>query len=168
MFIVSKCLAGVPCRYDGEDNLVPEIKALVERGEAVAVCPEVLGGLPTPRTPSERLPDGRVLDKRGEDVTAQFTRGAERAMSICREYGCTGAILKARSPSRGKGVIYDGCFTGTRVPGSGVFAQMLLDMGIPVMTEEEYLVRTCGESEAVASGRFSVKKKSEPPEGGEA
>ena len=89
-------------------------------------------------------------------------------MSICREYGCTGAILKARSPSRGKGVIYDGCFTGTRVPGSGVFAQMLLDMGIPVMTEEEYLVRTCGESEAVASGRFSVKKKSEPPEGGTA
>ena len=168
MFIVSKCLAGAPCRYDGEDNLVPEIKALVERGEAVAVCPEVLGGLPTPRTPSERLPDGRVLDKRGEDVTAQFTRGAERAMAICREYGCTCAILKARSPSCGKGVIYDGCFTGTRVPGSGVFAQMLLDTGIPVMTEEEYLARTCGESEAVACGKFSAKKESESPEGGTA
>ena len=91
-----------------------------------------------PRTPSERLPDGRVLDKRGEDVTAQFTRGAERAMSICREYGCTGAILKARSPSCGKGVIYDGSFTGTRVAGNGVFAQMLLDAGVPVVTEEEY------------------------------
>ena len=168
MFIVSKCLAGAPCRYDGKDNLVAEIKALVERGEAVAVCPEVLGGLPTPRTPSELQPDGRVLDKRGEDVTAQFTRGAERAMAICREYGCTCAILKARSPSCGKGVIYDGCFTGTRVPGSGVFAQMLLDTGISVMTEEEYLVRACRENEAVASGRFSVKKESEPPEGGEA
>ena len=139
MLIVSKCLAGVPCRYDGKDNLVPEIKALVERGEAVAVCPEVLGGLPTPRTPSELQPDGRVLNKQGEDVTAQFVSGAERALEICREHGCAGAILKARSPSCGKSVVYDGSFTGTRVAGNGVFAQMLLDAGIPVMTEEEYL-----------------------------
>lgn len=139
MFIVSKCLAGVPCRYDGKDNLVPEVKALVERGEAVAVCPEVLGGLPTPRTPSELQPDGRVLNKQGEDVTAQFVSGAERALEICREHGCAGAILKARSPSCGKGVIYDGSFAGKRVPGNGVFAQMLLDAGIPVMTEEEHL-----------------------------
>ena len=139
MFIVSKCLAGVPCRYDGKDNLVPEIKALVERGEAVAVCPEVLGGLPTPRTPSEIQPDGRILNKHGEDVTAQFTYGAERALEICREHGCAGAILKARSPSCGKGVVYDGSFTGTRIPGNGVFAQMLLDAGVSVMTEEEYL-----------------------------
>ena len=139
LLIVSKCLAGIPCRYDGKDNLVPEIKALVERGEAVAVCPEVLGGLPTPRTPSELQPDGRVLNKQGEDVTAQFVSGAERALEICREQGCAGAILKARSPSCGKGVIYDGSFAGKRVPGNGVFAQMLLDAGIPVMTEEEYL-----------------------------
>ena len=139
MLIVSKCLAGVPCRYDGKDNLVPEIKALVERGEAVAVCPEVLGGLPTPRTPSELQPDGRILNKQGKDETAQLVSGAERALTICREHGCTGAILKARSPSCGKGVIYDGSFAGKRVPGNGVFAQMLLDAGIPVMTEEEYL-----------------------------
>jgi len=139
MLIVSKCLAGVPCRYDGKDNLVPEIKALVERGEAVAACPEVLGGLPTPRTPSELQPDGRVLNKQGEDVTAQFVSGAERALEICREHGCAGAILKARSPSCGKGVIYDGSFAEKRVPGNGVFAQMLLDAGIPVMTEEEHL-----------------------------
>ena len=137
LLIVSKCLAGIPCRYDGKDSLVPEIKALVERGEAVAVCPEVLGGLPTPRTPSELQPDGRVLNKQGEDVTAQFVSGAERALEICREHGCAGAILKARSPSCGKGVIYDGSFAGKRVPGNGVFAQMLLDAGIPVMTEEE-------------------------------
>ena len=139
MLIVSKCLAGVPCRYDAKDNLVPEIKALVERGEAVAVCPEVLGGLPTPRAPSEIQPDGRILNKHGEDVTAQFTCGAERALAVCRAPGCVGAILKARSPSCGKGVIYDGSFAGKRVPGNGVFAQMLLDAGIPVMTEEEYL-----------------------------
>ena len=149
MLIVSKCLAGVPCRYDGKDNLVPEIKAIVERGEAVAVCPEVLGGLPTPRVPSEIQPDGRVLSKQGEDVTAQFVSGAARAMTLCRAHGCTGAILKARSPSCGKGVVYDGSFTGKRVPGSGVFVKMLLDAGIPVMTEEEYLVTACGKNETV-------------------
>ena len=99
MIVVSKCLAGEPCRYDGGDNLVPEVRALVERGEAIAVCPEVLGGLPTPRTPSEIQTDGRVRSKQGEDVTEAFLRGAERAMEICRENGCTAAILKARSPS---------------------------------------------------------------------
>ncbi len=138
MYLVSKCLAGFPCRYDGKDNLVQEIRALVEAGKAVAVCPEVLGGLPTPRTPSEKQPDGRIVSKKGEDVTEAFVRGAERAAAICRECGCTGAILKARSPSCGKGVIYDGSFTGKRVAGSGVFAQMLLDAGISVMTEEEF------------------------------
>lgn len=138
MYLVSKCLAGFPCRYDGKDNLVQEIRALVEAGKAVAVCPEVLGGLPTPRTPCEIQPDRRVLSKRGEDVTEAFVRGAGRAMTICREHGCTGAILKARSPSCGRGLIYDGSFTGTRVAGNGVFAQMLLDAGIPVMTEDDY------------------------------
>ncbi|MBO4915979.1 MAG: DUF523 domain-containing protein [Oscillospiraceae bacterium] len=138
MLVVSKCLAGAACRYDGKDNLVPEIRALVEAGEAVAVCPEVLGGLPTPRTPSELQPGGRIVNRQGEDVTEQFVSGAERAMAICREHGCTGAVLKARSPSCGKGEIYDGSFTGTRVPGNGVFAQMLLNADVPVMTEEEF------------------------------
>jgi len=137
MLVVSACLAGEPCRYDGRDNLVPEIKALVERGEAVAVCPETLGGLPTPRVPCEIQPDGRVVTRLGEDVTAQFAAGAERALALCRAHGCTGAVLKARSPSCGRGVIYDGSFTGARVPGSGVFAQLLLDAGVPVTTEEE-------------------------------
>ena len=138
MLIVSKCLAGAPCRYDGGDNLVPEIGALVESGQAVAVCPEVLGGLPTPRVPSERRFDGRVVSRTGEDVTEAFKSGAQRAMAICRAHGCCGAILKARSPSCGKGVIYDGSFTSTRVAGNGVFAQLLLDAGIPVLTEEEW------------------------------
>ena len=138
MLIVSECLAGGPCRMDGKAKTLPEIKALVDAGEAVAVCPEVLGGLPTPRAPSEIQPDGRVVNKLGEDVTAEFVRGAERAMAVCRERGCAGAVLKARSPSCGKGVIYDGSFTGTRVAGNGVFAQMLLDAGVPVLTGEEY------------------------------
>ena len=154
MLIVSKCLAGEPCRYDGKDNIVPEIRVLVECGEAVAVCPEVLGGFPTPRTPSEKQPDGRILSKHGEDVTEAFVRGAERAMAICRKRGCTGAILKARSPSCGKGVIYDGSFTGKRIAGNGVFAQMLLDAGVPVMTEEEYLKKeNAKERGAIRPGR---------------
>lgn len=136
--LVSKCLAGVPCRYDGGDNLVPELRDLVESGRAVAVCPEVLGGLPTPRTPSERLGDGRVISRSGEDVTDAFMLGAQRAMAICRAYGCGGAVLKARSPSCGRDMIYDGSFTSTRVAGNGVFAQLLLDAGIPVLTEEEW------------------------------
>ena len=141
MFVISMCLAGIPCRYDGEEKLVPEIKALLERNEAIAVCPEVLGGLPTPRIPSEIQPDGRVLNQQGDDVTAQFVRGAEQALMICRTHGCTGAILKARSPSCGKDCIYVGSFTGTLAPGNGVFAKKLLDAGIPVMTEEEYLTK---------------------------
>ena len=138
MLIVSMCLAGISCRYDGKDNLVPKIKALLERNEAIAVCPEVLGGLPTPRIPSEIQPDGRVLNQQGDDVTEHFAKGAEQAMTICRTHGCTGAILKARSLSCGKDCVYDGSFTGTLVRGNGIFAQMLVDAGISVMTEEEY------------------------------
>ena len=139
MYLISACLAGVACRMDGKSKPVPEIIALAEAGEAVLVCPEVLGGLPTPRSPSERQPDGRVRNKLGQDVTEAFALGARRALELCRANGCACAILKARSPSCGKGEIYDGTFTGTRVPGNGVCAQLLLEAGIPVLTEEEYL-----------------------------
>lgn len=137
MILVSACLAGVNCRMDGGNKLVPEIKALVEEGKAIPVCPEVLGGLPTPREPSEQR-NGRVYSRSGKEVTAEFVRGAEEALRICRESRCTCAILKARSPSCGCGLIHNGAFDGGLVPGNGVFAQMLLDAGIPVMTEAEY------------------------------
>ena len=139
MLLISACLAGIPCRYDGGANTVPALAVLVARGEAVPVCPEVLGCLPIPRIPSERQPDGRVVNAAGEDVTEAFHRGAEKAMALCRAHGCTRAVLKARSPSCGKGVIYDGTFTHTRVPGSGVFAALLEAEGIQVLTEEEYI-----------------------------
>ena len=139
MYLVSACLAGVPCRMDGQSKPVPAIRSFVERGEAVLVCPEVLGGLPTPRAPSERQPDGRVVNCEGRDVTAEFRLGAEKALALCLERGCSCAILKARSPSCGKGEIYDGSFTKTRVPGNGVCAELLLAHGIPVLTEEEFL-----------------------------
>jgi Uncharacterized conserved protein len=147
MLLLSACLAGEPCRYDGRDNAVPALAELVRRGEAVPVCPEVLGGLPTPRVPSGRLPDGRVVNQRGEDVTGQFRLGAQRALAICRAHNCDCAVLKARSPSCGKGCIYDGSFTHTRVAGDGVFAALLREAGIPVLTEEEYLMKRTAEEE---------------------
>ena len=137
MIAVSQCLTGDCCRMDGQSKLIPEIRALVEAGEAVPVCPEVLGGLPTPRRPSE-LRDGRAINDAGEDVTNAFVRGAEIALDICRRNGCTAAILKSRSPSCGCGSIHNGLFDGGLVPGNGIFAQMLLDAGIPVVTEEDF------------------------------
>ena len=138
--LISKCLAGFNCRYDGGNNLVPEIKELADAGLAVTACPEQLGGLPTPRIPSERVGDN-VLNREGADVTAEFTAGAEAALRIALEHGCRTAILKSRSPSCGKGCIYNGQFTGELVPGNGVTTDLLLRHGIEVLTEEEYLAR---------------------------
>ncbi len=135
--MVSACLAGQKCRYDGRSNLRPEIASLVEAGQAVPVCPEVLGGLPTPRTPSERR-EGRVVFATGEDVTEAFASGAEAALYIAEEYGCSAAILKARSPSCGCGRIYDGTFTRTLVDGDGVFAELLRKKGFQLFTEETF------------------------------
>ena len=138
--LVSGCLAGFNCRYDGGNNLVPEIRQLLEDGLAVTACPEQLGGLPTPRIPSERV-GNRVVNREGTDVTAEFKAGAEAALRIALENGCRAAILKSRSPSCGKGCIYNGQFTGELVPGNGVTTDLLLHHGIEVLTEEEYLTR---------------------------
>ena len=125
---------------DGTSKAVPAVQALLKQGKAVAVCPEVLGGLPTPRDPSE-IRDGRVFSSHGVDVTAAFLRGAEETLRICREHGCTHAILKSKSPSCGCGLIHNGQFDGGLVPGNGICAQLLLDAGIQVMTEQEYLAQ---------------------------
>ena len=136
--LVSACLAGEHCRWDGGTNLVPEVKALVDSGKAVVVCPEELGGLPTPRSPSECTGD-RVVSSEGKDVTAEFRYGAEQALWICKQKGCKLAVLKSKSPSCGKGVIHNGLFDGGLVPGNGVTAQLLMENGIAVMTEQEWL-----------------------------
>ena len=135
--MVSACLAGLHCRYDGRSNHKPEVAELVASGLAVPVCPEELGGLPTPRDPSERIGD-RVMSCEGRDVTAEFAAGAEAALYIAEEYGCSAAILKARSPSCGCGRIYDGTFSRTLVPGNGLFADLLLKKGFEVFTEETW------------------------------
>ena len=138
--LVSGCLAGFNCRYDGGNNLVPEIKQLFDSGLAVTACPEQFGGLPTPRIPSERM-GSKVMSREGADVTAEFKAGAEAALRIALENGCRSAIVKSRRPSCGNGCIYNGQFTGELVPGNGVTADLLLHHGIEVLTEEEYLTR---------------------------
>lgn len=136
MFVVSACLAGRNCRYDGKSNEVEEVKKLVDEGEGIMVCPEQMGGLPTPRIPSE-IKDGRVINKEGLDVTKEFKNGAKIAFDIAKKNNCTKAILKSRSPSCGFGCVYDGTFTGTRIQGDGIFARMLVEAGIEVLTEED-------------------------------
>ena len=133
MIIVSACLAGYRCRYDGEIKPDPDVVALVKSGRAVPVCPEMSGGLPCPRVPSERTADGkRVIAKDGKDVTGAFQIGAEETLRIARLYGCERAVLKAKSPSCGCGLIYDGTFSGTLRTGNGVTADLLMRNGITV------------------------------------
>jgi len=134
--IVSACLAGMFCRYNGEVDGDPRVEEMVRRGLAVPYCPEVMGGLPTPRPPCE-IRDGRVFGDDGVDRTVEYERGAAEGLRLARMYGSTAAVLTARSPSCGSGTIYDGTFTSTRIPGDGVFAKLLKENGFTVRTEEE-------------------------------
>ncbi len=136
MIIVSACLAGLRCRYDGGSKPCPAVMRLVAEGKAIPVCPEQLGGLPTPRVSAE-MRGGKLINREGVDVSAEFARGAEEALTLAKLAGATTAILKARSPSCGSGQIYDGTFTGTLVSGDGVLAALCKANGIEVKTEEE-------------------------------
>jgi uncharacterized protein YbbK (DUF523 family) len=136
--LVSACLLGEACKYNGGDNRLPDetLAALEVRYRLVAVCPERDGGLPTPRLPSERRGSG-VFNRAGEDVTAQFRRGAELALETAKAEGCRIALLKECSPSCGAGRIYDGSFTGTLIPGNGLTAELLQKSGLAVLGETE-------------------------------
>ena len=134
--LISACLLGTCCRYDGASKMHPLIAALAERHTLVPVCPEQLGGLPTPRPPAERR-DDRVVTATGTDVTEQYRRGAEETLKLCKLLGCQAAVLKERSPSCGRGQVYDGTFTGTLTAGDGVTAALLAAHGIPVYGESQ-------------------------------
>ncbi|WP_319469223.1 DUF523 domain-containing protein [uncultured Pseudodesulfovibrio sp.] len=134
--IVSACLAGIRCRYDGNNNTSEAVLDLVRKGDAIPFCPEVFGGLTTPR-PCCELQNGRVIDTDGVDRTDAFLRGAEEGLKLARLAGCTEAVLKANSPSCGCGRVYDGTFSGNRIPGNGVFAELLLANGFTIRTEED-------------------------------
>ena len=134
--LISACLLGVECKYSGGSNALPEetIGKLRARYRLIPVCPETAGGLPTPRDPSERLGD-RVVSCRGADVTAQFKKGAEAALTLARRYGCTTALMKEHSPSCGSGLIYDGNFSGRLIKGDGCAAELLKAAGVSVVGE---------------------------------
>ena len=132
--LVSACLLGCPCRYDGTAKADPRVLALMERHTLIPVCPEQLGGLPTPRLPSERR-EGGVFDRGGKDVTVQYRQGAGEVLRLARLYGCTHAVLKERSPSCGHGQIYDGTFSGALTAGDGVTAELLAAHGVAVYGE---------------------------------
>jgi len=142
MYIVSACLAGVKCRYNGEGFNDGKVLAAIEGKDHILLCPEVLGGFPVPRPPAE-IRDGRVYNDQGLDVTEGFVRGAEEtyqaALRKAGELGqeIEGAIMKARSPSCGCGQIYDGTFTHKIVSGDGIASAYLKKMGIEVLTEED-------------------------------
>ena len=132
--LVSACLLGVACRYDGRSKSYPGIEELMARHTLIPVCPECYGGLPTPRPPAEQRGD-RVITQNGLDVTVQYQKGAQEALKLAQRYGCTWAILKERSPSCGAGTVYDGTFTHTQVPGDGITARLLAENGIHVIGE---------------------------------
>lgn len=129
--LVSACLLGENCKYNGGNNYTPAAEALRARFEVIPVCPEQLGGLPTPRIPSERVGD-KVLTRDGRDVTEAFRRGAEKTLAIAQAEGAVRAVFQVRSPSCGCGTIYDGAFSGRLVPGKGVAAQLLEQNGVSV------------------------------------
>ena len=134
--IVSACLLGEKCRYDGEGKLCRDLDRLRNKYNFIAVCPEILGGLKTPRSPSE-ICGGRVVDKDGKDNTEAYLKGAKKALEAAERHKCTFAVLKSKSPSCGKGKVYDGSFSGRLVKGNGITAELFKKNGIRVLTEEE-------------------------------
>ena len=134
--LVSACLLGENCKYSGGNNRNAKVLAWLENHEAVPVCPEVLGGLPTPRTPAE-IVDGAVITKDGANVDREFRRGAELAMEIAKREGVELAVLQPRSPSCGVHQVYDGSFTGQKTDGQGIFAKLLSEKGIRLAEPDE-------------------------------
>ena len=137
---ISACLLGAPVRYDGGSKPIDEVIELARKVDVVRICPETASGLPVPRPPAEQL-DGRVLLADGRDVTEDFSRGAQKCLDVVRRSPVSLAVLKAKSPSCGVGLVYDGTYSGRLVPGQGVFAERLEKEGVCVVTEDT--VRSC-------------------------
>lgn len=156
---VSACLLGERCKYSGGSNWHEGLIAALAGHEVVPVCPEVLGGLPTPR-PRCEIAHGRVVDEFGASVDEAFCRGAARAEElIAAAGGCDAAVLQPRSPSCGAGMVYDGTFSGTLVPGDGIFAARLRARGVPVYAPDAF----CAAVAAAAPEGNGLDTKEEPP-----
>ena len=145
MYIISACLCGVNCKYNGKNNLNERCLKLFKEGKAVLVCPEQLGGLTTPRKPVELDSparevvegSGKAIDSEGIDVTKQFLDGAYETLKIAKELGANKAILKEGSPSCGVNFVYDGTFKGNKIEGKGVTAYVLEQEGIEIFSDED-------------------------------
>ena len=145
MYIISACLCGVNCKYNGKNNTSERCLKLFREGKAVLVCPEQLGGLQTPRDPVELdnaaneiiEGNGKAITNNGEDVTKQFLNGAYETLKIAQELGATKAILKDGSPSCGCNFVYDGTFSGNKIKGKGITVQILENEGITVFSDED-------------------------------
>lgn len=136
VILVSACLLGINCRYNGERVMAPGMDRLMARHTLIPVCPEQLGGLATPRQPSEIL-GYRVIDLNGADLTESYRLGAAEALRLAAMYGCEYAVLKERSPSCGHGLIHNGLFDGGLVAGNGIAAALLEENGVQVFGESE-------------------------------
>ena len=136
MILVSACLLGENCKYNGGNNDNLYVKLYLKDREYIAFCPEIAGGLGSPRLPCE-ICRGQVLNSDGVDLTEEFLDGAEQALELCQEVGVELAILKEGSPSCGVNWIYDGSFEHVRIPGKGITAKLLSDNGINCISEEE-------------------------------
>ena len=134
---VSSCLLGINCKYNGKSNYNEDIIKLKEKYEIIPICPEVLGGLPTPRIPSEII-NNKVINQEGTDVTLEYVTGANKALQILKENNIKIAILKTKSPSCGKGEIYDGSFSHTIIEGNGITAKLFLENDILVLNEYNF------------------------------
>lgn len=140
MILISACLAGINCKYNGENNGNEKIMELIKNEKTILVCPEQLGGLKTPRIPAEiKIINGekRVITKDGIDVTLEYTRGANEVLELAKRFNITKAILKSKSPSCGCGQIYDGNFSNNLIIGNGITADLLIKNGIEVITEKD-------------------------------
>jgi len=140
--LVSACLLGVACNHRGANGTSAPVAALSDRWRLVPVCPEVAGGLPTPRPAAELQPDGTVRTEAGEDVTSFYRRGAVATVALARALGATGAVLKSRSPSCGCHQLYDGTFRRMLVDGEGVTARALREAGVEVCSDEDVATGT--------------------------
>jgi uncharacterized protein YbbK (DUF523 family) len=134
--LISACLSGLNCKYDGTNNYNEKVMEIIKNNDVILICPEQLGGLTTPRLPSERV-NNKVINSEGVDVTYEYSRGAEEVLKLCKELNIKKAILKSRSPSCGKGLIYDGTFTHNKITGNGITTDLLLKNNIEVITEED-------------------------------
>ena len=134
--MVSACLLGENCKYSGGNNRHEKVLEYIKGHEVIPICPEVMGGLPTPRPPAE-IVSGEVINRLGVSVDREYRLGAEKALKLAREKQIDLAILQPRSPSCGTKEIYDGTFSGKRIPGMGVTAALLKEKGFPVLGADE-------------------------------